>query len=124
MSTGSNQPTASQAPDRCEAVVLVSASSEWRAVRTFFPASAPQSSPFGEWLAVSLEVAGRAAPIVFVQGGWGKIDAAARQGSCDEALPLAAAQHAGRFQVDLAQPTQPVKGLGIAKGARPPGKKS
>jgi adenosylhomocysteine nucleosidase len=72
-----NEPTTSTAPDGCGAVVLISAASEWRAVRAFFPDITPQQSPFGEWLAVSLDVAGRATPIAFVQGGWGKIAAAA-----------------------------------------------
>jgi adenosylhomocysteine nucleosidase len=60
-----------------EVVVLISAESEWRAVRAYFPASVAQQSPFGEWFATPLEVAGRAMPVVFVQGGWGKIAAAA-----------------------------------------------
>ncbi|MFN8513618.1 MAG: hypothetical protein U0841_13735 [Chloroflexia bacterium] len=77
MSTVSSQPTASRAPDDCAAVVLISATSEWRAVRASYPASTPHPSPFGEWFAVSLAVAGRAMPIVFAQGGWGKIAAAA-----------------------------------------------
>jgi adenosylhomocysteine nucleosidase len=58
-------------------VVLISAESEWRAVRSAFPAGIARPSPFGEWFAVPLEVAGEALPVVFAQGGWGKIAAAA-----------------------------------------------
>jgi adenosylhomocysteine nucleosidase len=77
MPVAPNDPTTATAPDGCEAVILISAASEWRAVLAFFPGSTPQQSPFGEWLAVSLEVTGRATRIVFLQGGWGKIAAAA-----------------------------------------------
>src|SRR4051812_14212111 len=57
-------------------VVLISASAEWQAVRAHFPA-AFQASPFGEWIAVSLEIGRRQVPVVFLHGGWGKIAAAA-----------------------------------------------
>lgn len=64
-------------PSSVEAVILISAETEWRVVRAHFPDSEAQSSPFGEWFAISLAVAGEAMPVVFVQGGWGKIAAAA-----------------------------------------------
>ena len=54
-------------------VVMISANAEWRAVRARFSAHAVQRGPYGEWLTV--EQADR--PCVFVQGGWGKISAAA-----------------------------------------------
>jgi adenosylhomocysteine nucleosidase len=72
-----NEPRPSATPDTYEAVILISATAEWRAVRARFPDSLSQRSPFGEWFGVGLEVAGRTTPIVFVQGGWGKIAAAA-----------------------------------------------
>lgn len=34
-------------------------------------------SPFGEWFRTSLQVCGRAEPVLFFHGGWGKIAAAA-----------------------------------------------
>lgn len=59
--------------ERPDAVVIVSANSEWRVTREFFPVYPPQSGVFGEWFSAQIE--GRW--IVFLQGGWGKISAAA-----------------------------------------------
>jgi adenosylhomocysteine nucleosidase len=58
-------------------VVLISADIEWQVIRTLFPDVQPQSSPFGEWFAVDLEVNGGREPVLFFHGGWGKIAAAA-----------------------------------------------
>lgn len=55
------------------ATVLISADAEWRAVKALFPAAALQRTPFGERFDVDLR--GRA--VRFVQGGWGKVSAAA-----------------------------------------------
>ncbi len=55
------------------AAVTISAGAEWRVVRDAFPQAYIQISPFGEYF--SIELAG--CPVVFVQGGWGKISAAA-----------------------------------------------
>ena len=54
-------------------LVLVSANSEWRAVKAYFPDVQPGKTPFGEYF----ERNAGARPAVFVQGGWGKISAAA-----------------------------------------------
>ena len=54
-------------------VVLVSANSEWRAVRSLLPQAVPEGTPFGERLEAELD--GR--PLTFFQGGWGKVSAAA-----------------------------------------------
>jgi len=54
-------------------VVLISADSEWQAVIGYYHPPEVQSSPFGEWF--SFEIDGWS--LVFVQGGWGKISAAA-----------------------------------------------
>src|SRR5574340_1210640 len=54
-------------------VVLISANSEWQAVKAYLQPSQLQPSPFGEWF--TREIDGQ--PLVFVQGGWGKISAAA-----------------------------------------------
>ena len=54
-------------------LVLVSANSEWRAVKEYFPDAQTGSTPFGEYF----EQRTGARPAVIVQGGWGKISAAA-----------------------------------------------
>jgi len=66
------------------AAIAVSANAEWRIVREHFPALIPQRSPYGEWFACDLAEAGGASnptglsrPVIFFQGGWGKISAAA-----------------------------------------------
>ncbi len=67
------------------AVVAVSADAEWRIVRDRFSAQVPQHSPFGEWFAGdlvadgvdALPLSGISRPVIFFQGGWGKISAAA-----------------------------------------------
>ena len=53
-------------------VVLVSANAEWEAMRLLFPTADYHPSPFGEWFVQS-----RPYPVIFFQGGWGKISAAA-----------------------------------------------
>lgn len=50
-------------------MILISANAEWRVVREVFPAARIERSPYGEWFT--------AHNAVFVQGGWGKVDAAA-----------------------------------------------
>jgi adenosylhomocysteine nucleosidase len=56
---------------------MISANVEWRAVLPHFPSIEPQQSPVGAWFACNLDVDGRAEPVVFFHGGWGKIAAAA-----------------------------------------------
>lgn len=51
------------------AVILISANAEWRVVREVFSSARIERSPYGEWFT--------AHNAVFVQGGWGKVDAAA-----------------------------------------------
>lgn len=53
--------------------VLVSASSEWQVVRNHYLPPVVDATPFGEWF--ESEIKGY--PVSFVQGGWGKISAAA-----------------------------------------------
>ncbi len=50
-------------------VVLISANSEWRAVKALFSLVQMYTSPFGEWFDAN--------DITFFHGGWGKISAAA-----------------------------------------------
>lgn len=54
-------------------VVLISASSEWQAVKAYLQPSDLQLSPFGEWFTREID----RQTLAFVQGGWGKISAAA-----------------------------------------------
>ena len=63
------------------AVITVSADAEWRIVRERFSASGAQHSPYGEWFPCDLLRPGCSSslsrPVIFFQGGWGKISAAA-----------------------------------------------
>jgi adenosylhomocysteine nucleosidase len=61
------------AHDSCYAVVLISDDAEWRAVRSYYPRVEMHRTPYGERF--SIDISGRR--IVFFQGGWGKIAAAA-----------------------------------------------
>lgn len=54
-------------------VVLVSANAEWTALRGLYPSAQPERTPYGE--SFTAAVAGES--VLFLQGGWGKIDAAA-----------------------------------------------
>lgn len=54
-------------------VILISANSEWRVVKNYYQPAAILPSPYGEWFAHEIDDR----PLVFVQGGWGKISAAA-----------------------------------------------
>ncbi len=56
-------------------VVLISADAEWQVVREIFPQADMQESPLGEWFTLSLPP--HPHPVIFFQGGWGKIAAAA-----------------------------------------------
>jgi adenosylhomocysteine nucleosidase len=54
-------------------VVIISATIEWRVVADLFSQASRQQSPLGEWF--ETEVGGR--QVIFFNGGWGKIAAAA-----------------------------------------------
>jgi adenosylhomocysteine nucleosidase len=58
-----------------DVVVVVCATSEWRALETLCPGPARRRSPFGEWFVMAESPAGLATAVVY--GGWGKIAAAA-----------------------------------------------
>lgn len=58
-------------------VVIISANSEWKVLRSFYPDCEPQISPLGEWFAIDLRISERVEPVIFFHGGWGKIAAAA-----------------------------------------------
>lgn len=58
-------------------VVLISADAEWAAVREYYPQTPYESSPFGEYFKRPVVVNGISIPVLFFQGGWGKIAAAA-----------------------------------------------
>jgi adenosylhomocysteine nucleosidase len=57
-------------------VVLISANAEWRSVKSLFPTSAFQASPFGEWFESKL-FSPYSLLVTFFHGGWGKISAVA-----------------------------------------------
>jgi len=59
------------------ALVIVSADAEWRALREVHGAEPDGSTPFGEYIEVPIAVGGSELSLVYVQGGWGKISAAA-----------------------------------------------
>lgn len=69
LSTCPPRATAQAAPDY-PTVVIVSADAEWRQVRKLFPQARYQSQPFGEFFAYDPRT-------LVVQGGWGKVSAAA-----------------------------------------------
>jgi adenosylhomocysteine nucleosidase len=55
------------------AIVVISADTEWRCVRGLYPDAQPGSTPFGECIDLELNCGS----IRFYYGGWGKISAAA-----------------------------------------------
>ena len=55
------------------ALIAISANAEWRVVRKYYPQAEVQQSPFGEWFELSIGEKS----VVFLQGGWGKVAAAA-----------------------------------------------
>ena len=57
--------------------VLISADAEWRVVCEVFSGVERQSSPYGEWFSAVVSPEPGADPVLFFQGGWGKIAAAA-----------------------------------------------
>jgi adenosylhomocysteine nucleosidase len=74
--------SASEAP----IVIIVSANAEWKIVRELHPQAKMQRSPYGEFFTTT--IAG--VPAVILQGGWGKVDAAASaQYSIDRWKPRA-----------------------------------
>jgi adenosylhomocysteine nucleosidase len=62
---------------RIRVVVIISSRFEWQAAKAILPPVEPQPSPYGEWFALDMDVAGCDEPVVFLHGGWGKIAAAA-----------------------------------------------
>jgi adenosylhomocysteine nucleosidase len=63
--------------DTIHTVVLISATTEWRVVRSHYPEPELHLSPFGNRFVVTLDVGEQAEPVMFFHGGWGKIAAAA-----------------------------------------------
>ena len=58
-------------------LILISARSEWRAIKSLFPEAALQRSPFGEYFHTETALPSANFPLIFFYGGWGKIAAAA-----------------------------------------------
>jgi adenosylhomocysteine nucleosidase len=65
--------TQKQAAERIRIVVVISANAEWRPVKEALQPSRVERSPYGEFFTQT--IAGE--PVLFLHGGWGKIDAAA-----------------------------------------------
>lgn len=63
---------------RSQAVVLISANTEWRVLRELIKPDFPMNqSPFGEWFPYASNIGTGTLNIVVFHGGWGKIAAAA-----------------------------------------------
>jgi adenosylhomocysteine nucleosidase len=60
-----------------DAVILISADAEWRALVGAVAPATLESSPLGEWFARDVAFADGQRRVIFFHGGWGKIDAAA-----------------------------------------------
>ncbi|MCJ7536517.1 MAG: hypothetical protein MUO57_13385, partial [Anaerolineales bacterium] len=58
-------------------VVLISADAEWRAVRQLLQVGEIELTPFGECFRHDLIIQDRECNLILMQGGWGKIAAAA-----------------------------------------------
>lgn len=65
-----------RSPSLCLAVVI-SANTEWKVVRKLFPQARVERSPFGEWFRGPAGGLESSVDWYVVQGGWGKISAAA-----------------------------------------------
>jgi adenosylhomocysteine nucleosidase len=57
--------------------VLVSATTEWRVVESYYPDAVVHSSPLGSWFVLTGDGTTVTASVLFFHGGWGKIAAAA-----------------------------------------------
>lgn len=60
-----------------DVLAIVSADAEWRALREVLGAGPDGSTPFGEYIEASTEAGDSEHSLVYFQGGWGKISAAA-----------------------------------------------
>ena len=58
---------------KIDVVILISAHTEWREVKRYFPNRTMSKSPFGEWFSEDLV---ENKTTLFFQSGWGKIPAA------------------------------------------------
>ncbi|MBI4639259.1 MAG: 5'-methylthioadenosine/S-adenosylhomocysteine nucleosidase [Candidatus Tectomicrobia bacterium] len=66
----------SQLPE-FKTIVIISANIEWQVLCGLFPDAKFQASPYGQWFSADLDIHERKEPVLFFQGGWGKISAAA-----------------------------------------------
>ena len=53
-------------------VILISATTEWRVVRAYYPDAELQLSPYGDWFVIPLEVNGQEEPVIFFTAGGAK----------------------------------------------------
>jgi len=57
-------------------IILISANTEWQAVKLLFPGVNMAQSPYGEWFQATLGIQENSSSVIFFHGGWGKIAAA------------------------------------------------
>lgn len=57
-------------------VVIISANSEWRVVKSIFPNEKYEHTPWGEFFQTEIEGTGKKTPVIFFHEGWGKTAAA------------------------------------------------
>jgi adenosylhomocysteine nucleosidase len=62
--------------EHVDIVVLISADAEWNPVREYFARVKTGSTPFGEFFPSEIKIGDQRKSVVYVQGGWGKINAA------------------------------------------------
>ena len=75
-------------PPKTDIVVIISANTEWKVIRTFYASTEVQQSPLGEWFLLDMPVGEQSEQVLFFHGGWGKIAAAASaQYVIDHATP-------------------------------------
>ncbi len=65
------------APASSSVLILVSAAAEWRGLKEIFPRAGYQPSPYGEWFAHTFSHPHGDRQAIILNGGWGKIAAAA-----------------------------------------------
>ncbi len=65
------------AANHASAIVIVSADREWQEVRALFPITEALPTPYGAWFAAKVPSRLDKGAVIFFQGGWGKIAAAA-----------------------------------------------
>jgi adenosylhomocysteine nucleosidase len=66
----------STSPQSTKIVVLISASAEWRVVKSVSPDEEFNKTPWGEYFEKEIKTTNRKVPVIFFHEGWGKVAAA------------------------------------------------